>query len=113
MQSDDYIMIHTRTHDMSADIFTKGFQSKLLFRRLRQLINVYSPEGIAEFDSKGAPRGAEDWNPALLNSAGMVVEKPKDVINTQYSAIATGMNSKSKNKTGYENQSQSQCERER
>ena len=72
--SDDYIMIHTRTHDMSADIFTKGFQSKVLFRRLRQLINVYTLADLAEFDAKGNRRGVEDWNAPLLNSAGMNVE---------------------------------------
>ena len=38
--SGDYIMIHTRTHDMTADIFTKCFQNKNLFKRLKMLINI-------------------------------------------------------------------------
>ena len=44
--SGDYILIHTRPNDMSADIYTKGFQNRPLFWRLRQLINIYTADEI-------------------------------------------------------------------
>ena len=46
MRSGDYFMVHTRTHDMSADIYTKGFTDVALFNRLRALINVFSPPAL-------------------------------------------------------------------
>ena len=72
---------------MSADIYTKGFQNRLLFRRLRQLINIYSPEEIT---------GCR-WNPPVLNNDGS--PKPRcegDTLNTQYEVITSGANSKTK-----------------
>ena len=46
MMSGDYIMVHTRSHDMSADICTKGFLNKTLFRRLKALTNLYTQEEL-------------------------------------------------------------------
>ena len=64
MMSGDYIMVHTRSHDMSADIYTKGFLNKTLFRRLKLLTNLYTQEELdkgwlnppALDDKGGAPR---------------------------------------------------------
>ena len=46
MMSGDYIMVHTRSHDNSADIYTKGFLNKTLFRRLKVLTNMYTQEEL-------------------------------------------------------------------
>ena len=37
----DYDLRYTHTHDMAADIYTKGCNDTALFYRLRMLINVY------------------------------------------------------------------------
>jgi hypothetical protein len=58
MLSGDYIMVHTRSHDMSADIYTKGFTDVALFNRLRYLIGVYSPTDKARCVFNPAPSGA-------------------------------------------------------
>jgi hypothetical protein len=39
-----YNLIHTRTKDMTADIYTKGFTDAVLWTRLRRLCNIYTPE---------------------------------------------------------------------
>ena len=41
LRSGDYIIIHTRSHDMSADIHTKGLVDKALYKRLKTLANIY------------------------------------------------------------------------
>ncbi len=46
--SDDYILIHTRTSHMTADIYTKGFNDANTWRRLRRLINVYTKEELSK-----------------------------------------------------------------
>ena len=45
-----YNIIHTRTEHMSADMFTKTFTDVGLWSRLRTLINVYSPEQLANLE---------------------------------------------------------------
>jgi len=45
-ESGDYILIHTRSTHMAADIYTKGFRSAGAFERLRRLINIYSLKEI-------------------------------------------------------------------
>ena len=45
--SDDYVSIHTRTSHMTADIYTKGFNDANTWRRLRRLINIYTPEELS------------------------------------------------------------------
>ena len=40
MMSGDYIMIHTRSHYMFADIYTKGFLNEILSRRHKLLPNL-------------------------------------------------------------------------
>ena len=62
--SGDDIMMHTRTHDMTADIFTKGFQNKHLLKRLRMLINIYEV-GYLE---KTYLMKREDLTPTPLNN---------------------------------------------
>ena len=46
MMSGDYIMVHTRSHDMSADIYTKGFLNRTVLRRLKLLTNLYTTEEL-------------------------------------------------------------------
>lgn len=91
MMSGDFIMVHSRSHDMSVDIYTDGFLNKTLFRRLRLLTNLHTPEEL----DKGR------LNPPPLNDKGEV--QPVDFskgINTQYSIILSGPNSaKSAKKT--------------
>ena len=43
LASADYNLVYTRSHDMSSDIYTKGFNDKGLFCRLLLLTNLYSP----------------------------------------------------------------------
>lgn len=82
-------MVHTRSHDMSADIYTKGFLNKTLFRRLKLLTNLYTQEEL----DKG-------WlNPPVLNDKGE--ERPEDNtrgLNTQYGIILSGPSSAKSNK---------------
>ena len=40
----DYNLVHTRTTNMTADIFTKPFTDPVTWTRLRRLVNVYTPE---------------------------------------------------------------------
>ena len=44
LSSGDYEIVYTRSHDMSADIYTKGFDDVALFQRLLLRTNLYSPE---------------------------------------------------------------------
>ena len=46
MMAGDYIMVRTRSHDMSADIYTKGFLNRTLFRRLKLLTNLYTTKEL-------------------------------------------------------------------
>lgn len=82
-------MVHTRSHDMSADIFTKGFLNKTLFRRLKLPTNMCTLEEL----EKG-------WlNPPALNDKGE--ERPEDGtrgLNTQYGIILSGPSSAKSNK---------------
>ena len=77
-------MIHTRSHDMSADIYTKGFTDVALFNRLRSLISVYSPYDLVHNLFCPAPLGA-DKLPCTVEG-GLVVEN----INTQYCILLSG-----------------------
>ena len=87
IESGDYVLIHTRSHDMAADIYTKGFQNRPLFWRLRQLINIYT---VAEIDNW-------ELNPAILGDDAQPVENQKsDDLNSQYKIIISGANSKTK-----------------
>ena len=76
-------MVHTRSHDMSADIYTKGFVDRQLFHRLKMLTNIYSLEEI----------DANDLNPAPLDADHQPVPLSND-LNTQYAIITGGMSSK-------------------
>ena len=49
VKSGDYILIHTRSSHMSADIYTKGFRAPDVYKRLKRLINIYTPEEILNF----------------------------------------------------------------
>ena len=40
----DYNSIHTRSTNMTADIFTKPFTDPVTWTRLRRLVNVYTPD---------------------------------------------------------------------
>ena len=43
IESGDYVLIHTRTSHQTADIYTKGISEPIAWRRLRRLINIFSP----------------------------------------------------------------------
>ena len=49
VESLDYVLIHTRTSHMAADIYTKGFRAPDVWIRLRRLINVYTIDEIKNF----------------------------------------------------------------
>ena len=70
-------MVHTRSHDMSADIYTKGFTDKSLWERLNLLTNVFTPKQILDFDV----------NPAVLKDEEDLVIRPVGNLNTQYYEI--------------------------
>ena len=36
----NYNLIHTRSEDMSADLFTKAFTQKVIWTKLRKLVNI-------------------------------------------------------------------------
>ena len=44
LASGDYVIYYTRSHDMAADICTKGFNDVALYSRLLLLTNMYSPD---------------------------------------------------------------------
>ena len=76
LQSGDYVMVYTRTHDMSADNYTKGFDDQALFQRLLLLTNLYYPSQWKNNELKPAPLlgdkssalGHPDFDDSLLNS---------------------------------------------
>ncbi len=84
MLSGDYIMVHTRSHDMSADIYAIGFTDGALFNRLRFLIGVYTPADKAQCSFNPIPLGA-DKLPATDDSG-----YSKWDCNTQYGIIMSG-----------------------
>ena len=47
VESGDYVLVHTRSTCMSADIYTKGFSNPVAWTRLRRLINIYTPAEVA------------------------------------------------------------------
>ena len=57
MMSGDYIIVHTRSHDMSADLYTKSFMTKTLYHRLKVLANVYTREELADCIFNPTPVG--------------------------------------------------------
>lgn len=83
--SGNYIMLHTRAHDMMADIYTKGFQNKALFARLRMLINICS---VTEFEEHFQLE-RQHLNPTPLNNdaSDMLPCDIPDNLNTQYDII--------------------------
>ena len=48
MMSEDYIIVRTRSHDMSADLYTKGFLTKTLCNRLKLLANLYTRQELKD-----------------------------------------------------------------
>ena len=48
VKAGDYNLIHTRSEDMSADLYTKAFTQRPLWTRLRKLVNIYTPEEIED-----------------------------------------------------------------
>ncbi len=61
MMSGDYKLVHTRSHDMSAGIHTKGFNDVGLYRRLRMLSNIFTPDEVEH--TRGEVYA---WNPEPL-----------------------------------------------
>ena len=82
-------MIHTRSHDMSADIYTKGFVDAKLFHRLKRLTNIFTREEL----EKGL------LNPEPLTGEGKIDEEPlsSTSANLQYAIILSGPSSATTN----------------
>lgn len=76
LSSGDYEITYTRSHDMSADVYTKGFDDAGLFQRLLLLTNLYSPEqwesGLMRpeplLGDKSPAKGSPLFDPSLINS---------------------------------------------
>ena len=47
-QGSGYVLVHTGSKHMAADIYTKSFTDKATFGNLKQLINVFKPEQIKD-----------------------------------------------------------------
>ena len=75
--SGDYNIYHCRTIDMSADIYTKATKDVASWRRLRKLINVYTP---AEIKSSA-------WNPDAVPHPDQVIS---ECANKQYQVLLYG-----------------------
>ena len=45
-QGSGYVLVHTGSKHMAADIYTKSFTDKATFGNLNQLINVFKPDHI-------------------------------------------------------------------
>ena len=43
----DYNLVHTRSTNVTADIFTKPFTDLVTWTRLRRLVNVYTPDELS------------------------------------------------------------------
>ena len=69
IRAGDYVIVHTRSHDMSADIYTKGVVDRKLFERLKTLKNLYTLEELKD--------GVDMLNPEFLDA-----EKNVDVVAT-------------------------------
>jgi len=82
--SEEYNLIHTGTKYMTADIYTKGFVNKVLWDRLRKLINVYSPKEIEELQFTPIPDDDD-----LMAQDGVMTEMGNPV-NTHYFEIMRG-----------------------
>ena len=50
VQDGVYNFVHTRTEHMTADLFIKPFSNAETWRRLKQLVNVYSPAQREQLD---------------------------------------------------------------
>ena len=76
LASGDYIFIYTRSHDMCADIHTKGFNDHGLWTRLCLLTNLYSPSQWKAGELRPAPIladkssaiGSEGFDSSMINS---------------------------------------------
>ena len=76
LASGDYAISYTRSHDMAADIYTKGFNDNALFNRLLLLTNLYSPDQWRQnvlrptpiLGDKTLAVGSEDFDIKLFNS---------------------------------------------
>ena len=83
VESGDYDLIHTRSSHMAADIFTKPFPGPAPWTRLRRLINIYSPQELAEGwlspDQKDYP--AKDIEG---------IDEPVNHLNPHYTYIMSG-----------------------
>ena len=58
-QGTGYVLVHTGSKHMSADIYTKGFTDKTTFGNLKQLICVFTPAQIESGDFDPATPGEE------------------------------------------------------
>ena len=49
-QGSGYVLVHTGSKHMAADIYTEGFTDKGAFGNLKKLINVFKPKQIEDGD---------------------------------------------------------------
>ena len=59
LSSGEYVVTYTRTHDMAADIYTKGFDNREFVERLLVMINVYFPKDLADRRLRSPPPTAD------------------------------------------------------
>lgn len=94
IRAGDYVIVHTRSHDMFTDIYTKGFVDQKRFKRSQMLTNLYTLQELED--------GVEMLNPEFLDA-----EKTVDLAATnsmdldlQYRIIRSGPNSIDARKKG-------------
>ena len=88
LNSGDYVIVYTRSHDMSADIYTKGFNDAGLFSRLCLLTNLYSPMQWSSGLLRPAPLLADK------SAANLSPDSDSSVVNSQWPILVLGPSSR-------------------
>jgi len=78
--SGDYLLLHTRSCDMTADIYTKATRDVANWLRMKKLINVYSWEDIDRLN----------WNPTVVPYEGTDASSIPRQKNQQYWILMHG-----------------------
>ena len=85
LASGDYLIYYTRSHDMAADIYTKGFNDVCSFNRLLLLTNLYSPDQwrcnvlrpAPLLGDKSTAIGTEGFDDSIVNSQWCILNASK------------------------------------
>ena len=92
LNSGDYATLYTRSHDMTADISTKGFDDAALYARLWLLMNLYSPQQWIDNVLRPLP---------LLADKSSALEDPdfdKNALNSQWVIFSMSKSTKVEDK---------------